>query len=400
MNALAVLNGSPRWLRRAVHSVTQGRGPLGALYDRVANRVGDAAIPAVPDVPARPMRLVIGPANEAEQGYQWARAWERGTPGLSATAMMGFDPGGYGVRADLVVPTPVYLRSPQWHRVFERYLLEGTHVVLESGLPLLGRRYGSDAFAEAARFRDAGLQVAVMFHGSDLRLPSRHARENAWSPFSDPAVPSALLEDRATRNIAGVTALGLTAFVSTPDLLQYLPAATWCPVVIDPAQWAGPREPWRTRRPVVLHAPSSSRMKGSERVEPVLRRLDAEGVIEYRRVGGLRHDQMRQQYAEAEIVLDQFLIGSYGVAACEAMAAGCLVVGHVDEPTRRVVEAATGLDVPIVDATVDTVERVLRGIVADPGAFDEVRGRGVPFVTAVHDGRRSAAALAGFAAAR
>jgi hypothetical protein len=342
--------------------------------------------------------LIIGPANEAEQGYQWARAFERGIPGLSATAMMGIDPGGYGVKADLVVPTPVYLRSVSWHDAFEKFIERCTHVVLESGMPLLGRKFGTDAFAEARRFRAVGLEVAVMFHGSDLRLPSQHVRENEWSPFTDPNVPSALLEEKARHNIEQIAALGLPAFVSTPDLVRYLPNAVWCPAVIDQGRWSTVRESTLQdgKKPVVLHAPSNSHIKGSERVEPVLRRLEAEGVIEYRRVGGLSHDLMKQQYSEADIVLDQFLIGSYGVAALEAMAAGCLVVGHVDASTRAAVAETTGLEVPIVDATVATVERVLRRLVAEPGGYAGNRELGISFVKEVHDGRRSAAAARGF----
>lgn len=396
MSAESVLNRAPRWVRAAAASVLKGRGPVGALYDRVAHRFSPADIPAVPLAATSPLRLVIGPANEAEQGYQWARAFERGVEGLHAVAMMGIDPGGYGVRADLVVPTSVYLRSATWHDDFEAYLGTCTHVLLESGMPLLGRRYRSDAFAEAERLRALGITVGAMFHGSDLRLPSQHAAKSAWSPFTDPAVPSALLEDKARHNAERVIAQALPAFVSTPDLLRYLPQATWCPVVVDASQWTVPEASAQRATPVVLHAPSSSRMKGSERIEPVLAALHAEGVIEYRRVGGLRHEQMREQYADADIVLDQFLIGSYGVAACEAMAAGRLVVGHVDETTRDAVETSTGLAVPILEATVDTLDGVLRAVASEPAAYADHRRRGIEFVSEVHDGRRSAAAVASF----
>ena len=395
VDTLALLNRAPRWMRRAATAMTQGRGPLGGIYDRLAPGYGQADIPALPAPASTAIRLVIGPANEAEQGYQWARAFEREVPSTSAIAMMGIDPGGYSVRADLVVPTPVYLRSREWHDSFDTYLRGCTHLIMESGMPLLGRRHRSDAYVEARHFAEAGLRVAMMFHGSDLRLPSQHARESVWSPFTDPTVPSALMEDRASRNIREVARLGLPAFVSTPDLLRYLPQAIWCPVVIDPAQWATQRVAV-SDRPVVLHAPSNSGIKGSERVEPVLRALEAEGLIEYRRVSGLRHEQMRRQYAEADIVLDQFLIGSYGVVACEAMAAGSIVIGHVDDAARRSIAAATGQQVPIVEATVESVGAVLRGLVADRQSHAGIRAQGIAYVDAVHDARVSAAAVRGF----
>ncbi|WP_439565178.1 glycosyltransferase [Microcella sp.] len=399
MFSVRALNAAPRWVRRAVTTVTQGRGPLGALYDRVALRLGDAVPPALPPVDASPVRLVIGPANEAEQGFQWARAVERSLPGVSAVAMMGFDPGGYGVQADLVVPRAVYLRSAPWHDAFEAFLRTRTHVVIESALPLLGRRYRTDVVAEVRALRAAGVQVALLFHGSDLRPPSQHRRELARSPFTNPELPSTILEDKAAFAAAVVAELGGPVFVSTPDLLRYQPDAVWCPVVIDVERWSVPRDdaPPRSGRPVVLHAPSNPLIKGSHLIDPVLRALEGEGLIEYRRVQGLTYAQMRQQYAECDIVLDQFLIGSYGVAACEALAAGCVVVGHVDPNTRRTVHEQTGIEVPIVDATVDTLDSVLRSVIAEPAAVTSERRReAVRFVGEVHDGRRSADALRGF----
>jgi len=346
---------------------------------------------------------VIGPANEAEQGFQWARAAERSVPGVSALAMMGFDPGGYGVQADVVVPTAVYLRSHEWHERFEAYLRGCTHVIMESAMPLLGRRYRTDVVDEVRALRDAGVRVAMMFHGSDLRLPSQHVRENRWSPFTDPDVPTVILEEKAMRARAIVAELQVPAFVSTPDLVRYIPHAIWCPVVIDLPRWrverSAAREPGRV--PVVLHAPSNALIKGSHHLDPILRALEAEGLIEYRRVTGLSYSAMKQQYADADIVLDQFLLGSYGVAACEAMAAGCVVIGHVDEPTRRAVIDQTGLEVPIVDATLATLDAVLRAVIAEPiETMAERRTQAVGYVGALHDGGQSALALGQFLQAK
>ncbi len=147
---------------------------------------------------------------------------------------------------------------------------------------------------------------------------------------------------------------------------------------------------------MVAHAPTQRWLKGTDRIEPMLRRLSEEGVIDYRHIAEVPHASMPAFYAEADIVLDQFLIGSYGVAACEALAAGRLVMGHVDESTRARVLEHTGLELPVHEATVDSLEAELRRVAADPAAFESLRLAGPGFVEAVHDGRRSAAALAPF----
>jgi hypothetical protein len=395
LNLLRALDSAPSWVGKTVDSVLAGHGIAGAAYDRIAHPYTKRDIPTLPAPLSAPVRLLIGPANEAEQGYQWARAFERELPEVAAVAMMGIDPGGYAVRANLPVPTGVYLRSPTWRRAFDRYAEGCTHILLESGLRILGRGY-TNAGAEVRHFRDRAVQVGAIFHGSDLRLPSQHMQESEWSPFRDAEIPSRLLEKKAAANIDLVKQLGLPAFVSTPDLVHFLPGSIWCPVVIEPDEWKTEREQWPRSRPVVLHAPSNPVIKGSVQIEPLLHALHAERVIEYRQVAGLKHEEMKQQYAAADIVLDQFLIGSYGVAACEALAAGCLVIGHVDDQTRGIVRDETGSELPIVEATVESLGSVLRAIATEPASFASTRLAGADFVARVHSGHRSAEAVRDF----
>ncbi|MEK8228013.1 hypothetical protein NKG05_20860 [Oerskovia sp. M15] len=115
-----------------------------------------------------------------------------------------------------------------------------------------------------------------------------------------------------------------------------------------------------------MHVPSHSTIKGTQLVRPALDRLVAEGVVEYREISGVPSEHMPEIYAGADVVLDQFRLGSYGVAACEAMAAGRVVLGHVLPQVRDVVRSSTGLDLPVVETTADTIDAVLRELEADP----------------------------------
>jgi glycosyltransferase involved in cell wall biosynthesis len=237
----------------------------------------------------------------------------------------------------------------------------------------------------------------MLAHGTDVRLPSRHAAAHPDSPYHPEILASTKgLEREARANVEAFRRLRLPIFVSTPDLLDDLPEATWLPVVVDTRRWVSDVVPLERRRPVVVHVPSSAAVKGSELVDPAMRRLDAEGVIEYRRVERLPAERMPAAYGDADIVLDQFRLGSYGVAACEAMSSGRIVVGHVSVTTRDFVRSATGTDLPIVQSAAGDIESTVRRIVSDRDAFRGVGALGRAFVTAVHDGRRSADALRPF----
>jgi len=401
LNITRLLAHAPAWLRRLAQRTASGQGVLGRVADTIRFRLSEDKAPALPPVSDSPVRLLIGPANFAGQGYQWARAAERSFPEVAAVSMLGLDPGVFRPDVDLSVPIAVYLRSSSWHSDFEQYLARQTHVIWEAGRPLLGRRYGGDIVREISQLEARGVQVALLFHGSDIRPPARHAAQSKWSPFHASTAEVRVLEERATRSAALASEAGVSSFVSTPDLLQWLPEATWCPVVVDSARWQEAASTAAETRssngvPVVAHAPSRPWLKGTDRIEPMLRRLAEEGVIEYRQIVGIPHAAMPAFYADADIMLDQFVLGIYGVAACEAMASGRLVMSHVDEFTRSQVRERTGLELPILEATVESLESELRKAAADPSALEEFRAAGPAFVDAVHDGRRSAAALAPF----
>lgn len=339
--------------------------------------------------------MLVGPANFAGQGWAWSRAVDRHL-GVSAENLMARDDDRYGFRADHVVPAATY-RSASWaHRQEALVRYRFSHVLIEAGRPVLGLVHGADCAAESRLLAGAGIGVALVAHGSDVRLPSRHRGRYPFSPFTDdwPEVPT--LQERALRLGRVFAEHDGPTFVSTPDLLDDVPDAAWLPVVVQPERWACASEPLERARPLVVHAPSSTRFKGTELVEPALARLTERGLIDYRRITGVPNAELPALFAQADIVLDQFVLGIYSVASCEAMAAGRVVVSHVADHVRDRVRAATGELPPIIEADPRTLAGVLERICAERDWAREKAGAGVGFVERVHDGRHSASVLAPF----
>lgn len=356
-------------------------------------------IPRAIVAPTAAIRLYIAPANSAGQGWQWARAAERRVDGVAALSMTTVLNDVFRFPIDYQVPLGVYRWSHSWQRSQASAVEQGfTHVLAESGKRLFGDGFPGSLASELRRLQDRGLSVAMLFHGSDIRLPSRHASANQWSPFRDnlwDITPA--LERITSTNERSLREVGVPAFVSTPDLLIDVPDATWLPVVVDMNAWATDAIPFsHGGLPRVAHAPSKAVVKGSDLIDPILARLHDEGLLHYERIEGVAAAEMPAVYTGVDIVLDQFRIGNYGVAACEAMAAGRIVVSHVTGQVRNHVEDATGLALPVVEATVDTLEETLTKILAEPDEWLAHSKAGVQFVGAVHDGRRSAEALRDF----
>lgn len=342
-------------------------------------------------------RVVIGAENSAGQGHAWAAALTDCIPGVSA-ASFAVDRGSpFGHPVDRSIPAPIFAWSRDWQRAHrEQLLAEATHVLIEGGRPILAGGMRGSVRADARLLLRRGIGVAYLWHGSDIRAPEAHAARFPHSPFRAglwEATPA--LRARTARSRALLKAVPAPSFVSTPDLLRDLPDAAWLPVVVDPHRWTVRTAPLaHGARPVVVHAPSRSIVKGSDLIDPVLTSLHEEGVIEYRRLEAVPHAEMPGQYATADIVIDQVRLDLYGVLACEAMAAGRIVVSAVSDEMSAAVDQQTGRELPITATDADQLGACIRAICDDPTAALARAAAGPDFVREVHDGRRSARVIA------
>jgi hypothetical protein len=388
----AVKNRSrmPRWVGRVMESAA--RNPDGVVGRLSARLLGGGAAAAVTEVPSAEIRVYIAPTNYAGQGFLWARALERADARIGARNSAVQLPGGFAFPADALVSIATVNGSAEWAEAEWEAASRFTHVLVEAERSMFGRRFGRDLEAEVLALEARGLSVAFLCHGTDIRDPERHAALTPWSPYPEDPRTEVLQQD-ARRNLELLERLRRPTFVSTPDLLLDVPWARWCPVVADAARFATAEPLFAGRRPRVIHASSNPLQKGSDRIEPALAPLVDRGELEYELITATPAAQMPAVFAAADIVLDQFRLGSYGVAACEAMAAGRVVVGHVLPQVRETVERESGVPLPIVEATPDTLEEVVAGLVADPAEARRIAATGPGFVAAVHTGGASARVL-------
>lgn len=333
--------------------------------------------------------VLIGRTNMAGQATAWARSLREA--GVEATSLQVVSPSNeFDFQADVSVRREDWDRRGYRLRAFVDLVPRHTHALVEFGIALLDNT--GEPMGDLGSLTQSGLVVGLVFHGSDVRRPGRHAEREPWSPFRDPAnaVLTQKLRERTARLHEALASYEGPSFVSTPDLLDDVPFGHWLPVVVDTNAFRPDGRNLEQRdRPVVVHAPSRGAMKGTRYIDPVLRRLDVEGVIRYRPITGLPHALMPSVMAASDIVVDQVLLNAVGVAAAEAMASGRVVVAHLDErmasryPHRP----------PVVDATPANIEGVVRDLAADAARRAELGRSGRAFSLQVHDGRMSARVL-------
>lgn len=379
----------PGWTDRCAEAYAPYRD---AFAPQTEARVADARSVETAPVTRTGTRLAVGPTNTAGQGREWARAVRTHIPGVDTETFALSSGNSFGYDADHAISTDDWL-SRTWQLRQLAYVLDNfSHVLAECAMPPFGRLNGPWANFDLTELDAAGIALALAFHGSEIRDPAAQRERVPFSPFDPDHELTRALQSKVDRLGPVVRDLDLPKFVSTPDLLHDVPGADWLPVVVDPGLWASDRVPLERDRPVVVHAPSSPFTKGTALIEPVVEELHDAGLIEYRRIKGVSHADMPAVLADADIVLDQFVFGAYGVMSVQALAAGRVTLCYLHESVTQYLP--DGL--PIVNADPDTLRDELERVVAERDAARRIAARGPAYVREHHDGTRSAEVLARF----
>lgn len=200
-----------------------------------------------------------------------------------------------------------------------------------------GRRW------EFAFLKRRGVGLACVFTGSDIRSPSlmrafqaRTGLETIVTYLDQVSSVFATEEyDAKRRTLARVAdAHADVIFSASVDQLSYLERTTepfpyFYPdqdVLEDDTkhQGEGPM--------IVVHAPSSPIIKGTQVVRAAVQRLQWEGYqFEYRELIDVSHDEVLRNLRDAHIVLNEFYAFVPGVFGVEAMANGCALLTRADE---------------------------------------------------------------------
>jgi glycosyltransferase involved in cell wall biosynthesis len=329
---------------------------LRALYGELLGR--ELAVEP-PPAPAG-SRLLIGPTNTDGQAWAWARAVERHLPGIEGESLqVGGVPDEFGV--DRVVGSAEYRKSVGWRIEHADQILENgvSHVLFESGHALLGQTALQWFTKDLEFLESAGIAHGVVFHPADVR-------DRRW-----PVTAERLAEYEGPR------------FVTAPDLVDSVEYSVWLPPVIESADPASIAPVLERETPVVLHLGL---------VDPVLTDLHELGLIEYQTIESRSRAELLALARTADIVVEDMRSGSYGVLVAEAMAAGRVVVGRISQRVRD----RLPMEVPIVQADPGELRSVIERLVGDREEARKTAVAGPVYVSEVHDGRRSAEALATF----
>lgn len=343
-----------------------------------------------------PIRFGLGPANYAGQLAGIAAAVTAARPDISAEVTMHVSHLSFGFPADFHIRNADLKRLDVQLEQVKRILPRYTHLLNDAFRPVFGELNGKHISGDLPALQEAGIKVGLLAHGSDVRNPRAHMERNPFSHYRDAPDDGTLakLESVSRRNRRFAEEHGLPCFVTTPDLLDDLPQATWVPLVVDVDAWACDKPVFERTRPLVLHAPSKRWTKGTGRFIEQMEDLDARGLIEFRLAEKLPWEEMRALVQDSDLVIDQFGVGAYGTLACEAMAAGKPVVAYLTETVNRIV----GEVPPIINVDPNSVGEAVTRLLDDREEAARLGRESLVYARKFHDGSRAVDALSGFLA--
>ena len=132
----------------------------------------------------------------------------------------------------------------------------------------------------------------------------------------------------------------------------------------------------------IAHAPSSPQLKGTHYIREAVAELAAAGQpVELVELTGMAHGNVLKALAASDIVVDQLLIGAYGVVTIEALALGKPTICYIRDDLRP---HYTG-DLPVFAASVETIRDRISELVERREEWPAIGAASMSYAWRVHD---------------
>ena len=137
----------------------------------------------------------------------------------------------------------------------------------------------------------------------------------------------------------------------------------------------------------IIHAPSNYHVKGTAFIDKTISNLKIKyPSINYKRLHGMPKTEIINELINADIVIDQMLVGSYGVLAVEAMALKKPVVCYIRPDLWENMKDYS----PIVNANPDNLEEVLESLINNKNKLVEIGEKSREYVLEYHSPKKIA----------
>ncbi len=234
-------------------------------------------------------------------------------------------------------------------------------------------------------FRFFGKKTMVIFTGCDIRLPEK-VEKYKWNPCRNcpdeyKRFTGCVIETKPgkIREIEKNFDILLSAEEAAGSLNKEYHAALF-PVDAEKFVYTGVNP---SKKLKILHAPSNPEYKGTQYITAAIDRLKKEYEFEFKVINNVKAEELYKEIAAADLIIDQMLVGFYGLLSIESMAMGKPVVCYIREDIANHSPA----EMPVINANPDNLYDILKGVLNDPSALIETGIRSREYAEKYHNAK-------------
>jgi len=220
-------------------------------------------------------------------------------------------------------------------------------------------------------------KVIMQHWGSDIRLYSKAIKMSSFVKVKDND------EDNIKRKLEYLSSYMENCAVCDYELYEYVKDyydnVFIIPQTISLADYKVIN--YYNKKPLIVHAPTSQDIKGTGFILKAIENLKLKYDFDFKLVTGMLHEEALKIYQKADLVIDQLLIGSYGLFALESMAMGKPVVCWISDYMKEKYPE----DLPIICANPNTIEDTLEDILKNKDMLKDIGLRSRMYIEKHHD---------------
>jgi glycosyltransferase involved in cell wall biosynthesis len=175
-----------------------------------------------------------------------------------------------------------------------------------------------------------------------------------------------------------------------PEKIQFNKKIFFVPLRIDLDRIDTTNSYFQTEhRLKIIHAPSDRLLKGTDFIINAINDLKLIYDFDFELLEKIDNKSLIEKLKESDIVIDQILIGSYGLFSIEAMYLGKPVICYIAEENKEHYPE----DLPIFNANYSNIKERIEQLIINCNLRDDLGKQGYLYVTKYHDSDKIAQLL-------
>lgn len=238
--------------------------------------------------------------------------------------------------------------------------------------------------------RTLGKRVFMEYHGTDIRqgLPWTKGNPQGYLYEGYRENPDLLRQVRTlNEKVTGI-------IFHDAELAWYLPEENrtdvfYIPLRIETSYFETNVPENDSHRPLIVHMPSNGPIKGTRFISDTMEELKSGYDFEFISTNNLPNQEVRALCKRADLIIDQVILGTYGVLALEAMSQAKPVICFMREDLLSTYPKG----LPIVNATRETLRDAVVDLLESPSKRRDLGIAGREYAMRYHEARNVAVLL-------